>query len=127
MTKKSLQPQCSSQAFEGMPDVITAMTAKPEAVEKPALLLHSCCGPCSTAVIERLIDDYDVTVYFYNPCITDQEEYERRKKSQIRFIEHYNLHLGGAGKVHFIEGDYDPENYFRAVKGYEEEPEGGSR
>ena len=127
MTKKSLQPQCSSQAFDGMPDVITAMTAKPEAVEKPALLLHSCCGPCSTAVIERLIDDYDVTVYFYNPCITDQDEYERRKESQIRFIEHYNLHLGGAGKVHFIEGDYDPENYFRAVKGYEEEPEGGSR
>lgn len=127
MTKKSLQPQCSSQAFEGMPDVITAMTAKPEAVEKPALLLHSCCGPCSTAVIERLIDDYDVTVYFYNPCITDQEEYERRKESQIRFIEHYNLHLGGTGKVHFIESDYDPENYFQAVKGHEEEPEGGSR
>ena len=127
MTKKSLQPQCSSQAFDGMPDVITAMTAKPEAVEKPALLLHSCCGPCSTAVIERLIDDYDVTVYFYNPCITDQDEYERRKESQIRFIEYYNLHLGGAGKVHFIEGDYEPENYFQAVKGYEEEPEGGSR
>ena len=127
MTKKSLQPQCSSQAFEGMPDVITAMTAKPEAVEKPALLLHSCCGPCSTAVIERLIDDYDITVYFYNPCITDQDEYERRKESQIRFIEHYNLHLGGAGKVHFIEGDYDPENYFQAVKGHEEELEGGSR
>ena len=127
MTKKSLQPQCSTQAFDGMPDVITAMTAKPEDIEKPALLLHSCCGPCSTAVIERLIDDYDVTVYFYNPCITDQDEYERRKESQIRFIEHYNLHLGGAGKVHFIEGDYEPENYFRAVKGYEEEPEGGSR
>ncbi len=127
MTKKSLQPQCSSQAFDGMPDVITSMTAKPEAIEKPALLLHSCCGPCSTAVIERLIDDYDVTVYFYNPCITDREEYERRKESQIRFIEHYNLHLSGAGKVHFIEGDYDPENYFQAVKGHEEEPEGGSR
>ena len=127
MTKKSADPQCNPQTFESMPDAITAMSSTMEALEKPALLLHSCCGPCSTAVIERLVDDYDITVYFYNPCITDREEYERRKENQIRFIEHYNLYLGGTSKVHFIEGDYDPENYFKAVEGYEEEPEGGSR
>ena len=127
MTKKSLEPQCHPQNFQGMPDVITAMTGMTEAVAKPALLLHSCCGPCSTAVIERLIDDYDITVYFYNPCITDPEEYERRKESQIRFIEHYNLHLGGTSTVRFVEGPYDPENYFQMVEGHEQEPEGGSR
>ncbi|MBR3785104.1 MAG: epoxyqueuosine reductase QueH [Firmicutes bacterium] len=110
-----------------MSDAITAMTGMAETTCKPALLLHSCCGPCSTAVIERLVDDYDITVYFYNPCITDREEYEKRKENQIRFIEHYNLHLGGTAKVSFIEGDYDPENYFQAVAGHEQEPEGGSR
>lgn len=127
MTKKSAQPQCNQRIFEQMPDAMTAMSGMAESVEKPALLLHSCCGPCSTAVIERLVDDYDITVYFYNPCITDWDEYEKRKESQIRFIEHYNLHLGGTSKVSFIEGDYDPENYFRMVEGYEQEPEGGSR
>ncbi|MDD2295233.1 MAG: epoxyqueuosine reductase QueH, partial [Eubacteriales bacterium] len=45
---------------------------------KKRILLHSCCGPCSTAVIHRLISDYDVTVFFYNPNITDALEYERR-------------------------------------------------
>ena len=127
MTKKSVEPHCNLQQCSDMPDVITAMAGTTETIEKPALLLHSCCGPCSTAVIERLVDDYDITVYFYNPCITDRDEYERRKESQIRFIEHYNFHLGGTDKVHFIEGDYDPENYFLAVEGHEAEPEGGSR
>ena len=127
MTKKSAQPQCSQHHVNGIPDAITVMTGMTEVVAKPALLLHSCCGPCSTAVIERLVDDYDITVFFYNPCITDREEYERRKEHQIRFLEHYNLHLGGTATVQFIEGDYDPEKYFEAVKGHEEEPEGGSR
>ena len=127
MTKKSTQPQCNLRAFEQASDAMTAMTGMVESVEKPALLLHSCCGPCSTAVIERLVDDYDITVYFYNPCITDWDEYEKRRENQIRFIEHYNIHLGGTSKIHFIEGDYDPENYFKAVAGHETEPEGGSR
>lgn len=127
MTKKTVQPQCNQQSFAGMADAMKAMTGITENTAKPALLLHSCCGPCSTAVIERLVDDYDITVYFYNPCITDQDEYERRKENQIHFIEHYNQHLGGMAKVHFIEGDYDPENYLKAVTGHEEELEGGSR
>lgn len=125
--KKSAQPQCNLHPSGTTPDAITVMTGRMESVAKPALLLHSCCGPCSTAVIERLIDDYDITVYFYNPCITDQNEYEKRKESQIRFIEHYNIHLSGNGKIHFIEGDYEPLAYFEAVAGHEQEPEGGSR
>ena len=50
-----------------------------EMVRKPSLLLHSCCGPCSTAVVERLVDEFDVTVFFYNPCITDEGEYKRSR------------------------------------------------
>lgn len=98
-----------------------------EEVMKPALLLHSCCGPCSTAVIERLAPDYDITVFFYNPCITDSDEYEKRKASQIKFIESFNLNLGGRHKIHFLEGAYEPEVYYQLTEGYSNEPEGGRR
>ena len=122
-----MDPQCNVTASTPLTDALAAMTNLEEAVARPALLLHSCCGPCSTAVIERLVDDYDITVFFYNPCITDREEYEKRKESQIRFIESYNLYLGGLNHIQFIEGDYEPEAYFAMTEGYEEEPEGGAR
>ena len=48
------------------------------------ILLHSCCGPCSSACIERLLPDYDITVFYYNPCIDDREEYEKRNLDYIR-------------------------------------------
>ncbi len=87
------------------------------------LLLHSCCGPCSTAVIEKLIADgnYDITVYYFNPNITDPAEYEHRKSEQKRVIK--ELYPG----VEFIEGNYDPREYFELVSGYERDPEGGFR
>lgn len=92
------------------------------------LLLHSCCGPCSTAVIERLLADYEITVFFYNPCITDPEEYEKRKLNQIKFIEAVNKNADcESGRVNFIEGEFEPEKYLERVKGLEEEPEGGAR
>ena len=89
------------------------------------MLLHSCCGPCSTSVIERLVPDYDITVFYYNPCITDRDEYEKRKENQIRFIEEYNDERNL--KISFTEGRYDSEEYFRRVRGLENEPEGGER
>ena len=84
------------------------------------MLLHSCCGPCSTSVIERLVPDYDITVFYYNPCITDRDEYEKRKENQIRFIEEYNEERNL--KISFTEGRYDSEEYFRRVRGLENEP-----
>ena len=96
-------------------------------MDKKKLLLHSCCGPCSTAVIERLVDsgEYDITVFYYNPNITDREEYELRKREQMRFLGEFSverdLNLG------FIEGDWDPELFFDCAKGLEDEPEGGAR
>lgn len=98
-----------------------------EHAAKRTLLLHSCCGPCSTACIERVLPDYKVTIFFFNPNITDPEEYERRKQTQIQFLKAYNQGLTEEEQVNFIEGDYDPEVFFRLTEGYEEEPEGGKR
>lgn len=93
---------------------------------KKKLLLHSCCGPCSTAVIERLLGDGEcgVSVFYYNPNITDPQEYAHRKSEQIRLLE--ELRRQGT-EVAFIDADYDPQNFFEAVKGLENEPEGGAR
>lgn len=91
-------------------------------MSKKKLLLHSCCGPCSASVLERLADEYDVTVFYYNPNIFPAKEYIRRKKEQEDYINgKYN------GVVTFIEGDYIKEDYYNAIRGYETEPEGGLR
>ena len=94
---------------------------------KPSLLLHSCCGPCSTAVIERLTERYRLTVFFYNPNITDPEEYERRLKAQHQVLERFNAGRDAEDAVLFFEGEYDPERFFESVRGLEEEPENGAR
>ena len=86
---------------------------------KPTLALHSCCGPCSSYVLEYLTQYFDVTLFFYNPNIHPESEYNKRLSEQIRLCEI----LG----VKTIECDYDPENYFDFVKGLEKEKEGGAR
>lgn len=86
------------------------------------LLLHACCAPCSTACIERLIDDFDITVYFYNPNMDSKEEYEKRADEMKRFLSvAYN------DKVGLIAEDYLPREYLNAVSGFENQPEGGVR
>ena len=94
---------------------------------KPALLLHSCCGPCSAPVIEELAYEFAVTVYFYNPNITDRDEYIKRLESQKKFIDEFNNRISRPDNVCFIEGEYDPESFLCAAIGFEEEPEGGER
>lgn len=89
------------------------------------LILHSCCGPCSTAVIERLADDFDITVFYFNPNITDSEEYMHRRDEEIRFINEYNAKTGK--DIKFIEGEYNPDEYYSLAKGLEQAPEGGER
>ena len=98
-----------------------------EKVEKPRLLLHSCCGPCSTSVIERLCPSYHVTVFFYNPNITDIEEYNLRKATQIEFLNKYNDSNLFNEKIEFMEGDYDTKSFYEVSRGLEGEPEGGKR
>lgn len=85
------------------------------------LLLHSCCGPCSTACLQVLKEYFDVTVLFYNPNIAPEKEYILRKNEQERYIRDY------AQGVQFLECGYDPDEFYRVVKGYEKCPEGGDR
>ena len=83
------------------------------------LLLHSCCGPCSTAVVERLKDHFDITVLYYNPNIEPIDEYLKRKEEQLKVLKEYN--------IKFKDIDYLNEEYRKKVIGYEKEPENGSR
>ena len=89
---------------------------------RPKVLLHSCCGPCSTTVIDFLVKYFDVTVFYYNPNIEPKEEYEKRKKEQIRFIKEYNN-----DKVNMIDSEYENDKFAKLTKGLENEPEGGAR
>ncbi len=107
---------------------IDLFQAQPEPLaEKRSVLLHSCCGPCSTACIERLLPDYRVTVFFYNPNITEKEEYLRRRDAQIKFIQAYNEKLSEEDRIEFIEGEYLPDDFFEVCSGFSNEPEGGRR
>jgi predicted adenine nucleotide alpha hydrolase (AANH) superfamily ATPase len=94
---------------------------------RPKILLHSCCGPCSTAVVERLSGRFDITVFFCNPNITDRDEYEKRRKAQIEFIDKYNNRIDSKDRIAYLEGPYELKRFFSTVKGLEQEPEGGRR
>ena len=94
------------------------------------LLLHSCCAPCSSYVLVYLSRYFEITVFYYNPNITEQEEYQKRVAEQKRLIEELN-HERETGEerfpIHVIEGDYEPEKFCRIAKGREADPEGGER
>lgn len=90
---------------------------------KPTVLLHSCCAPCSTACLERLTEFFNVTVFYYNPNIYPETEYSHRVSEQKRFI----TEMYGENKVGFIEGEFEPKEFYTAVKGLENEPEGSLR
>lgn len=84
------------------------------------VLLHSCCAPCSSACLEILKDYVDVTILYYNPNIDEQEEYEKRKAEQIRFLRE-------TGWADFIDCDYDQKSFENIAKGKEDCAEGGAR
>ena len=94
-------------------------------MEKEKLLLHSCCAPCSTLVIERLSDRFDLTILYYNPNIFPLEEYLKRKAEQIRYIKLLNENQ--KLNVKFLDCDYESEEFYRVTKGLEFEKEGGAR
>lgn len=91
--------------------------------EVPTLLLHSCCAPCSSYVLSYLSNYFSITVFYYNPNIMDQEEYQKRLNEQIRFIHEYKSKY----PIDFIEGDYLPHEYCALIVGLEQEKEGGRR
>ena len=106
--------------------------------EVPKLLLHACCAPCSSHCLEYLREFFDVTVFFYNPNITEREEYYKRVAEEKRLIKEYNKQVDTqnfdgmrsdekARKIGIIEGEYDVNEYLDAVRGLEDVPEGGER
>ena len=117
----------------------------------PRLLLHSCCAPCSSYCIEYLSGYFEITVFYYNPNLYPNEEYEKRVSEQKRFIEEFNEHVqknehnerpaehndielnnigkteGRAFKVSIMEGDFEKALFYETIRGLEEEPERGGR
>ena len=89
----------------------------------PRLLLHSCCAPCSSYVLEYLSQYFEITVLYYNPNIFPEEEYQKRVAEQKRLI----AELPAKNPIAFIEGRYQPEEFFAVAKGLEDVPEGGER
>lgn len=94
--------------------------------ERKRLLLHSCCAPCSSAVLEKLQEVFEVTVFFYNPNISEDSEYQKRVVEQKRLIEAFNK-KNPTCPIYMIDGDYQPQKFYEIAKGYESCPEGGER
>ena len=91
--------------------------------EGTKLLLHACCAPCSSAVLERLGDFFEISIFYYNPNITEEEEYQKRILEVKKFISCIHPKY----KISVIEGNYEPEIFFNMAKGLEHEPERGKR
>ena len=92
---------------------------------KPSLLLHSCCGPCSSYCLSYLNDYFHITVFYFNPNIDPIEEYEHRLSVQKHLIDRLNEDL--SSDIQLLAGEYDHNAFLEAVKGLEKEPEGGKR
>ena len=91
--------------------------------EVPTLLLHACCAPCSSYCLEYLSNYFSITLYFYNPNIYPESEYALRAEEARRFISEMTF----KHPVTFLEGKFDPREFYDCVKGYEQEKEGGER
>ena len=91
--------------------------------EPPTLLLHCCCGPCSSYTLEYLSDYFQITAFFYNPNIAPREEYDHRFSEFRRLVSEMHAKY----PITIIEGEYHPSVFYEAVKGLEKEPELGKR
>ena len=103
-----------------------------------SLLLHSCCAPCSSYCLEYLREYFRITVFFFNPNMTEQAEYEKRVAEEKRLIAAYNKQVAGgcfegmhstgnAQRIEILEGRYSPQDFYEMAKGYEQCREGGER
>lgn len=90
---------------------------------RPVLFLHCCCAPCSSYVLEYLSGYFELVLFFYNPNITEDDEYEKRKAELIRLVGEHSY----PGRIRFADAEHDRELFFEKVKGLEGEPEGGNR
>lgn len=91
--------------------------------ETPKLLLHACCAPCSSYCLEYLSRYFEITVLYYNPNISPEEEFKKRAEEEKRLISEMPV----KNPVTLVVDDYEPDEFFSAVKGLENAPEGGER
>lgn len=116
-----------------------------EGSNPPLLFLHSCCAPCSSYVLKYLRQFFKITVFYYNPNISEQEEYRKRVEEQKKLIGIYNARLAAettgtqatgdvqadapmkAYPIDIVEGDYEPERFYDMARDYKDCPEGGER
>lgn len=89
----------------------------------PSLLIHSCCGPCSSYVLEYLSNYFKIVLFYYNPNIYPQEEYFKRLDEQKRIINK----IDSINKIELVEGEYNTKKYYDAIKGMENLGEGSQR
>ena len=89
----------------------------------PKLLIHSCCGPCSSYILEYLSNYFKIVLFYYNPNIYPQEEYFKRLDEQKQIINKIN----SINKIELIEGEYDTKKYYKVIKGMENMREGSQR
>ncbi len=92
-------------------------------IRRPSLLLHSCCGPCSSSVLERLTADFDVTILWYNPNLYPETEYDKRLDTLLELLEKNSM----KDKVRVLAESWRSGDYYDSIKGLEDEPEGGKR
>lgn len=90
------------------------------------LYLHACCAPCSSHVLDLLKGKTHITVFYYNPNITEELEYYKRKEELSRLIASMNDEYPGI-EINFVPGNFEPEKFLEAAKGLEDVPEGGKR
>lgn len=93
----------------------------------PTLLLHSCCAPCSSYVLEYLSNYFKITVFYYNPNIHPEPEYNRRVEEQQRLITEFNKKQETKNIIQYMVGTYNTTLFYDLAKGYEKDVEGGER
>lgn len=91
--------------------------------EGSSLLLHACCAPCSSAVLERLASHFKISILYYNPNITEEKEYQKRLDELRKFISKLNFKY----QINIIDSRYEPKEFFQIAKGLEKEKERGKR
>ena len=109
--------------YEQLEEVLKRMK---EEGKRKRLLLHACCAPCSSYCLEYLREAFALTVFFYNPNLTEQEEYRRRVEEEKRLIDLMNGQEGSS-QIEILEGRYEPERFLEVARGLETCKEGGER
>lgn len=110
-----------------MEQYIAALSERFSAMQPPTLLLHSCCAPCSSAVIARLAPYFKITVFYYNPNIDTAKEYRIRAQEQQQLIERYNSSNTFPHLIDYRITDYIHRDFLSIAAGFEQCPEGGER